>query len=172
MAEQEILHCNVLITKEEYTAFFLQQQQSVTKSTDRVLITVGLIGLFLGALGSFFGKQVGLPTSLIGGVLAGGVLCLLFCTVVRPMTVRAKAMRIYEDQPEIRQTAAYVFTEDAVQVRTSRQNGTVSLKNLTAWIQEDRFLVLYFGRELTILLPTRVMMDPQIRQLTDKLKSL
>lgn len=172
MAEQEIFRCNVLITKEEHTAFYLQQQQLLTKVTDRVLIGVGLLWLFLGLSGLFFGSRMDLPPSLSGGALAIGVLCLLFCTVIRPMMLRAKAARIYENEAEIRQTAEYRFTRDTVSIHTSRQVGVIPLREMTAWMQGEQFLVLYFGREVTVVLPMRVMTAQQTKQLIEILQAL
>lgn len=88
------------------------------------------------------------------------------------MLLRAQAARIYEEQPEVRQATQYLFYQDAVEIHSSRENGKIPLQCLTEWTQSESFLALYFGREITVVLPKRVLQREQIQQLTEVLQAI
>ena len=164
MEEKELFRCNVLITKEEYIEFYRLQQLENTESTATLLYVFAAVCVMAGVV---------LGTKLLGaGAVALGVLCFCLAAFLRPMLFRMQAAGLYEDQPQLRQSSRYVFYEDAVQIETARESGRLPLQNLTRWAKTERFLELTFSRQITLVLPLRLLTQQQIQILTDRLKAL
>lgn len=164
MQEKELFRCNVLITKEEYIEFYRIQRLEQTEATASLLYLCAAICV---AAGVVLGLGV-----LGAGAVALGVLCFCAAAFLRPMLFRLQAAKLYEDQPQLRQSARYTFFADAVQVETAREKGTLPLTCLTRWSQTEQFLELTFSREMTLVLPLRLLTAQQTQALTDRLKAL
>lgn len=172
MEGREFARCSVLITRAEFVACRLMQQRRMNggrAAAERIGALLLIVG---GVAGIVLGGQRGLSPWLTGGVLALGVMWLLLQAVFWPMLLRARAAGEYEQYPENRQAEQFVFYEDGVQVHTSREEGVVPWSALTGWLDDETFLVLYFGRELTIVLPRRVLDATQEQALIAQLRAL
>lgn len=164
MQEKELFRCNVLITEEEYIEFYRAQQMEHTEATASLLYVFAALCVAASVI-------LGLKVSG-AGMLALGVLCFCVAAFLRPMLFRLRAAKLYEEQPTLRQSARYIFYNDAVQVETAREKGLLPLQHLTRWAKTEHFLELTFSREMTLVLPLRLLTAQQLQSLTDTLQAL
>ncbi|MBR7092477.1 MAG: YcxB family protein [Clostridia bacterium] len=169
MEQRPVCQCSVLLTKEEFTAF--REENWRAEHSLAALIGGGAL-LLLGAGGWLASGQLALSPLLTGSMAALGLLWIAQDRILRPLLVRSRAAAAFDRQPEWSGSAQYVFYPDRVQLRTARETGEIPLSALTAWRESKTMLALFFGRELTVLLPRRLLTPQEQNDLIEVLRAL
>ena len=158
---------SVLLTREEYSAFFVQMKQMERHKTvsffpilGEILTVLGLLGL---VLHQFFPMSVGLAVCL----LIVGILLVAFYGMFLTVLDRGTAARDYEEKEDLRTVNQYIFTPDAVTIQNSRIQGTMPLGLATNFRETSTALQLSFGREIHMVVPKRLLSEEQLQLLRD-----
>lgn len=157
----ESLHLSVLLTKEEYLDFFVQQQRKRRQEKVSLLPFCGGALAVLGLAGLFFGEQVALAPGLAVCLVLLGLVLLCYDGLLAPILDRSVAAREFEEKDDRRLANTYKISAEAVEVCNSRFEGRLPLSWMTGWMQTASGFCLLFGRDVQIFLPTRLLSDEQ-----------
>lgn len=167
MEKPVLLSLSVLITREEYVAFSLHREQRRRRGQLPLSFVFGVVLCAAGACGVFFGRDISLSVGsavclFVVGLFFGG-----YDSLIAPFFMKAAAAA-FDRSSDLGMAGVYRFTSDAVQVENARLTGTIPLAAMTSWTQDEDLIALYFGRELSVWIPRRLLTDEQ----TDTLLAL
>lgn len=165
------LSFSVLVTREEYMAFAAETQRQARRRRLPFLYGAGGVLCVLGLAGLFFGSLVSLSAPAAVCLVVVGAFLVAYDGLFAPIMDKAAAAREYDEKEDLRMANACVFTGGRVQIRNGRMEGEIPLSVATRWYQTRDLFGLFFGRELSILLPKRLMDGEQCRQMEDLLNT-
>lgn len=172
MEKPVLLSLSVLVTREEYVAFSLHREQRHRRGQLPLSFIFGVVLCAAGACGVFFGRGLSLSVGSAACLFALGLFFGGYDSLIAPFFVKTAAAAAFDRRSDLGMASVYRFTSDAVQVENARLTGTLPLAAMTSWTQDVDLIALYFGRELTVLIPRRLLTDEQTGTLTALLQAI
>ena len=170
--EQKALTYTVLLTRDEYIAFRVRQKKQDRKERLPLLTFAGAVGFLAGAAGLFFGDLIQMTAGTSLCLLLLGLFCFVYDGMIAPLLDGGAAAKEYDGKEELRMATTFVFEGDRVTVDNGRVKGNLPLRLVTRWDVLAGQFSFAFGRELSFVIPARLLDESQTAELKNRMETV
>lgn len=150
---------SVKCTREEYMEFCVNRHKPMAWLT-----VVGILLVGCGAAVVILGGE------LSGGVLLlllGGVVSMMLSPLILPMMRKGEAARRYDASDSLKSAVSVTVDERGITVSGATIEGTLPVDALTEVVETSSMLALVFGREYTLCIPKRALLEEELSVIKD-----
>lgn len=165
------LSLSVLVTREEYSQAFSQQQRKEHSHRGLLFTITGAVLIILGLAGAFFGSYISLTLSSSFCLILPGVFMVCYDGFFAPLLDGAVAAREFDEKEDLHFATSYEFYDDKVSINNGRVEGTLPLSQITRWSETSALYTIAYGREISMAIPKRLMSAEQsgvLRELLER----
>jgi len=170
MEQMDKFTISVLVTKDEYSGAHVFERHKIRSRYSPFLTISGIALVVLGIAGLFYGRLIMLSPAAAGCLVLLGIFLGLYDGVIAPILDRGAASRDYLAREELQFATTYVFSNNSVNVSNGRVQGEIPVSHVTKWIETPALFKMDVGRELSVIIPKRLLSEGQIQTLRSILK--
>lgn len=162
----------VLLTRDEYIAFRVGQKKQDRTGRAPLLTGAGAVGFLAGVAGLFFGERIQMTAGASLCLILLGLFCFVYDGLIAPLLAGGAAAREYDEKEELQMATTFVFEGDRVRVENGRVQGRLPLNLVTRWELLSGRFSFSFGRELSFVIPARLLDETQTAWLREKMETV
>lgn len=161
---------SVLVTREEYCEAVAHKKRKARRHIAPVINVAGGTLIVLGIAGLFFGGYISLSPSAAICLILLGIFTVCYDGIFAPILDKAAAAREYREKQDLHFATTYEFKETSVYINNSGLYGEIPLSILTGSSETPTLFIMDIGRELSILIPKRLLTEQQQHELWNLLQ--
>lgn len=156
---------SVLVTRDEYSSAHAFERHKIRSRYAPALIVSGIILVVLGIAGLFYGRLIMLSAPAAGCLVVLGIFLGLYDGVIAPILDKGTAVRNYIAKEDLQFATTYVFSKESIKVSNGRVQGEIPVSLITSWIETPALFKMDVGRELSMIIPKRMLDEGKIQVL-------
>ena len=138
----------------------------------RLAFIPAAVGFLAGAAGLFFGDLIQMTAGTSLCLLLLGLFCFVYDGMIAPLLDGGAAAKEYDGKEELRMATTFVFEGDRVKVDNGRVKGNLPLSLVTRWDVLAGQFSFAFGRELSFVIPARLLDESQTAELKNRMETV